>query len=268
MERGKRYDLLLRYAFQPQTVTRYTLIVEPYWWNTLLFRAGIGLFILAAAAAGTFWGYRRRQTRRFILQEEQREKATLALRSIQSQLNPHFIFNSLNSIQSLVNAGDIDGTNRYLTEFSTLMRATLTEHDRILHRLGSELESMETYLRLEQLRFHFQYHIHSDPALEDAEIPRLLLQPIIENAVRHGVSGLREQGVISIMATREGGDLRIAIRDNGVGFPRGVTTGYGLKLTYDRIRLLNQMYGEAQIELAGPERPETTFTFIFKNWLS
>lgn len=268
MERGKRYNLLLRYTFQPQTVTRYTVIVQPYWWNTLLFRAGIGLLILTTAAALTFWGYKRKQTRRFALQEEQREKATLALRSIQSQLNPHFIFNALNSIQSLVNAGDIDGTNRYLTEFSALIRVTLTEHDRILHRLGNELKSMEIYLRLEQLRFHFQYHIHADPALEDAEIPLLLLQPIIENAVRHGVSALREQGVISIMVTREGGDLRIAIRDNGAGFPQGATTGYGLKLTYDRIRLLNQMYGGTQIELVGPTHPETTFTFVFKNWLS
>lgn len=274
MERGGRYDLYLRYSFQPETVTHYTMVIWPYWWNTLLFRIGIGLLLLVLAAAIAFLVYRRKKLNQFDRQEEQRQKAILSLQSIQAQLNPHFIFNSLTSIQGLINSGNIDGANQYLSEFSVLMRNTLAEHERILHRLGSELKSMETYLRLEQLRFHFQYRFYIDPGLrvDEGEIPRLLLQPVIENAVRHGVSGLRENGIISIFVTREGDDLKIGIQDNGPGMPANKPAnkdgkGYGLNLTHDRIRLLNQMQGEVPIELTGPEGPGTTFTFIFKNWL-
>lgn len=245
--------------------------MSPYWWNSGLFRIAMALLILLLAAVAGFLVYRKRKIRQFATQEEQRQKAILSLQSIQAQLNPHFIFNALTSIQALVNTGDIDGTNQYLSEFSILMRNTLTEHERIQNRLGAELKSMETYLRLEQLRFHFRYSFTVAPSLkvDEIEIPRLLLQPVIENAVKHGVSGLRENGMISVSVFSVSADLKIEIQDNGPGMVSpGQHNGYGLKLTNDRISLLNQVQGEYPIELACAEGKATTFIFTFKNWLS
>ena len=191
--------------------------------------------------------------------------ATQALRSVQAQLNPHFIFNALTSIQGLINTGDIDGANAYLSAFSVMMRNTLEDQEHLNNRLGAELDSMETYLSLEQLRFHFQYSVRVEPGLNPnaIEIPRLLLQPIIENAVRHGVSGLREEGLIRVSAFARSPDLLITIQDNGPGFV-SLGTGHGLRLTEDRILLLNRLNPQNPIHLS---REGSTFTFTFVKWL-
>lgn len=266
--RGHTYDLSLRYRFQPETEAHYTVVVAPYWWSTTW-------FVATAVIAGllvSFELYRRRKRHQLTEQENRRQTAIQSLRSVQAQLNPHFIFNALTSIQGLVNRRDIDGANEYLSAFSNLMRNTLTGQDRVQGTLGQELKSMETYLRLEQLRFHFRYHIDSDLPLDTIEVPHLLFQPIIENAVKHGVSSLRENGLVTLAAFTRSDDLVVEITDNGYGCHPGETDSrgkYGLRLTTDRIRLLNQLNPAASIGLlytAG--RRATTFTFIFSKWLT
>lgn len=272
--RGNTYDLALRYRFQPETVVHYTVTVGRYWWGErwfiILLSAGIpGLGLLLG-----FRAYRTGKRLQLAAQEAQKEKATQALRSVQAQLNPHFIFNALTSIQGLINRGDADGANQYLSDFSILMRNTLTDYERIVGSLDQELKSMETYLSLEQLRFHFHFTVSATPGLpvNTLEIPRLLLQPIIENAVKHGVAPLRERGYIGLTVSSRDTDLVISIYDNGPGFSGGsVTSGdnYGLRLTADRIRLLNQLNPAAPIELVhAKDGPGTTFTFIFSKWLA
>jgi two-component system, LytTR family, sensor kinase len=276
--RGNTYDLALRYKFQRETIVHYTIAVSRYWWSTTWFLVTLCTALGAAVIFWSFVSYRSKKERQWAIQEGQKKRATQALRSVQAQLNPHFIFNALTSIQGLVNTGDIDGANRYLSEFSLLMRHTLSEQDQILNRLGMELASMETYLRLEQLRFHFGFSFHVDPSLlvDELEIPRLLLQPVIENAVKHGVSGLRENGYIRVSVHADSPHLTIDIRDNGPGFRPAIQEGagrepgasYGLRLTADRIRLLNQLQPETPIELTRADGSGTTFTFTFKNWLA
>lgn len=266
--RGHSYDLQLRYRFQPETEAHYTIVVAPYWWASTW-------FIVTAAAAGLaslFEIYRRRKRRQLAEQEKRRQTAIQSLQSVQAQLNPHFVFNALTSIQGLVNRGDIDGANEYLSTFSTLMRNTLTQHDRLAGSLSQELKSMDTYLRLEQLRFHFDYRIDSDLPADTIEVPHLLFQPIIENAVKHGVSSLRENGLVKLAAYTRAEDLVVEITDNGFGCHPARPDGkpsFGLRLTTDRIKHLNQLNPATPIDLrytAG--RRATTFTFIFSKWLT
>lgn len=266
--RGHSYDLQLRYRFQPETEAHYTIVVAPYWWASTW-------FIVTAAAAGLaslFEIYRRRKRRQLAEQEKRWQTAIQFLQSVQAQLNPHFVFNALTSIQGLVNRGDIDGANEYLSTFSILMRNTLTQHDRLAGSLSQELKSMETYLRLEQLRFHFRYRIDSDLPADTIEVPHLLFQPIIENAVKHGVSSLRANGLVKLAAFTRAEDLVVEITDNGFGcHPTGPDgkPSFGLRLTTDRIKHLNQLNPATPIDLrytAG--RRATTFTFIFRKWLT
>jgi LytS/YehU family sensor histidine kinase len=218
----------------------------------------------------SFLAYRRKKRRQMVIQEAQKQQAIQALRSVQAQLNPHFIFNALTSIQGLVNRGDTDGANKYLSAFSVLMRNTLTAHEQLMGSLHQEFRAMDTYLSLERLRFHFRFQLDIADGLDNLEIPRLLLQPIVENAVKHGVSSLRDQGFILLKATRNETDLLISIEDNGPGFTHAATgQGYGLRLTSDRIQLLNQLYPSTPITLTHTGGVQgTTLTFIFSKWLA
>ena len=258
-------------------MAHYTIVVSPYWWGATWFLATLSSVLGVLAILTIFLTYQREKRRQSVIQEEQKQKATQALRSVQAQLNPHFIFNALTSIQGLVNRGDIDGANQYLSTFSVLMRNTLAHHDHLMSALDQELKSMEIYLSLEQLRFHFQFAIHTAPDLpvDSLEIPRLLLQPIIENAVRHGVSALRERGLVTVSVSAREKDLLIEVQDNGPGYSGPAPAespaqgNYGLRLTADRIRLLNQLNPSTPIDLVhSGEDGKTTFTFIFNKWLA
>jgi len=172
------------------------------------------------------------------------------LRAIHGQLNPHFIFNSLNSIQGLINTNKISKANEYLSEFSNLIRNTLIDSDKIYHTLDKEIKTLITYLKLEQLRFEFDYHFKIDESINISEIefPTLLLQPLVENAVKHGVSGLRDEGEITIHFFRDNHNLMVEIMDNGKGFEnKAQQNGYGWKLTNDKIELLNKISGSESI---------------------
>lgn len=266
---GYDYTLLLRYKFQPETVNEYTFIVKPHWWQTTFFRlfsvllSAIILFLLL------FYLYKKRKKKQKIIQQEHTQKMLLEIKAIRAQLNPHFIFNALSSIQGLINSGKINDANFYLSEFSNLMRNTLTESDTIFHPLEKEIKLLETYLKLEQLRFQFDYKIELDINIKvnEIEIPSLLLQPLVENAVKHGVSALQEKGKIYINFFISDRDLIAEVKDNGGGFNSVITPdGYGFKLTNDRIILLNKMNKEQQIcKKIFRKNDQTIVQLIFKN---
>lgn len=188
---------------------------------------------------------------------KQRRKANqqLALRSLRSQMNPHFIFNALNSVNSFISVSDERAANRFLTEFSTLMRTVMenSEHDFI--PLYKELEIIRIYVELEHFRFKdkFSYRIEVDPRLDEEEfkIPAMLIQPYIENAIWHGLRYKEEKGELLISFEDKGDKLIVKIQDDGIGRrkSREIKTrnqkknkSTALKNIGQRVRLFNSLH--------------------------
>jgi len=155
--------------------------------------------------------------------KSEKEILKLEQQLLLSQMNPHFIFNSLNSINALITENDSEKTSKYLTDFSKLMRLILESSRKELITLENEIEIIEYYLQLEQLRLNnkFDYYIDIDEKiaeeLTDIMIPSMLLQPYVENAIIHGISPLKAKGKIIIKLYLNDQSVNIEIEDNGVG---------------------------------------------------
>ncbi len=215
LQHGDDYLLQVRYIIHPRYIQEYTFSVDPRWYQTAKFKMYLLFGCLCVGFAFVLFNYRQRvKTARW-----KKDQLSLELKAIRAQLNPHFVFNALSSIQGLINKNDIAKANHYLVEFSSLLRESMANNDKEMIPLGNELKILETYLKLEQLRFHFQYEIIVDEALNKnaIEIPSLLLQPLIENAIKHGVSALNEKGLIMIRICKNNNDLLAIITDNGNG---------------------------------------------------
>jgi two-component system LytT family sensor kinase len=187
------------------------------------------------------------------------------LGALKMQLQPHFLFNTLNAIVVLVRQQRGPEAEETLSRFSDLLRAVLSDIDAQEVPLHRELEYLRLYLAIEQVRFsdRLQIDINADPAVLDALVPHMGLQPIVENAVRHGISRRAAAGSIAIAAVRLPPDdtLRITVTDDGPGLPSGVVPeGKGIGLTNTRARL-EQLYGEAgTLHLASGDRGGTVVT--------
>jgi len=266
-----RYKLRIRYAVQREHVKTYQFEVEPAWYQSLLFKIVSGLLISAFFGAFLFLVLLIRQKQKTREELSRKNKVQLELKSIYAQLNPHFVFNALSSIQGLINKQDIKGANDYLSDFSKLMRESLQNSNKEEVPLQQEMKTLGVYLKLEQLRFGFQFFIKASDNINvyETSIPSLLLQPIIENAVKHGVSSLYEKGCIGVEFFKDNDAMRVAITDNGSGFTgNGQQGGFGLKLTEDRIKLLNELNREQQIVLTINKGAAagTTVNIIFNYW--
>jgi len=218
-----------------------------------------------------FFIYYRRNQGKLKTAAQEKQMAALKLKSIRSQLNPHFMFNALSSIQNLINKNDIKGANYYLSIFSGLTRQVLDSNNEELLSLEEELKILDDYLQMEQLRFGFRYEIKADEDLNQAniEIPAMLLQPFVENAVKHGVSGMKQEGRIQISVRRENHDLLLSVADNGKGFiSDNQSSGYGLKLSRERVELLNQIYKDQSLTLTIAPHGGSTITLRLLNWIS
>lgn len=171
------------------------------------------------------------------------------LDALRYQLNPHFLFNTLNAISTLVVDGRNDEASRMIARLGDLLRTTLERTDGDVVSLADELELVRRYLDIEQIRLGERLAVHIDVA-EDAwaaRVPSLILQPLVENAIRHGVAPREEGGRVTITATRMGGLLQLHVADDGPGLrARGTdaraSSGIGLANTRERLK---QLYGEA-----------------------
>jgi len=145
----------------------------------------------------------------------------LALRSLRSQMNPHFIFNALNSVNSFISENDQRSANKFLTNFSRLMRSVMENSEYDFIPLQKELEILELYLTLEHFRFkdQFEYAIEVNEEVdeEDYNIPPMLVQPYIENAIWHGLRYKTDSGILKLGITTENENLIVTISDNGIG---------------------------------------------------
>jgi len=170
------------------------------------------------------------------------------LRALKSQLQPHFLFNTLHSISALMHT-DVRAADRMMTRLSDLLRMSLENDGVQVTRLSRELEFVTGYLEIEKVRFGDRLGVTLEIAPEtlDAQVPHLLLQPLVENAVRHGVARLSANGKLGILASHEGPSLHLVIRDNGPGLcdsgTSGAKAGLGLRATRERLQTL---YGNHQ----------------------
>jgi len=188
----------------------------------------------------------------------QAEVTQAQLQALRMQLHPHFLFNTLNSISSYLRT-DVEIADEMIGRLGHFLRLTLQNPGTEEIALEQELQFLKEYLAIEQARFQdrlrTEYEI--EPATLNALVPNLILQPVVENAVRHGVAG---SGTIRIAAKRLNGNLQIVIHDNGAGLPENVKKGIGLTATGDR---LHRMYGsDARLDLANDPNGGTTVTLL------
>ena len=196
-----------------------------------------------------FWMFKSNRQRRLA-------NNLLALKSLRTQMNPHFIFNALNSVNSFIAQNDERTANRYLTDFSTLMRSVLVNSEEDFISLTKELELLNLYLKLEHSRFKdkFDYELNVDDRIEQDlfQIPPMLLQPYIENAVWHGLRYKKEKGFLKVALVKKDDEtIIIEITDNGIGRTKSAELktehqkkqqSKGLNNIKQRIKILNEMY--------------------------
>lgn len=166
------------------------------------------------------------------------------LEALRMQLNPHFLFNTLHAVSTLVDR-DPDGVRRMIARLSELLRNVLDEEAPQEVPLSEELEFLEDYLEIQSIRFQGELdaEIGVPTELRDAQVPNLVLQPVVENAIKHGASQVRGVGRIELRGRREGDDLVLSVRDNGPGLPESQEDGLGLRNVRARLR---ELYGEDQ----------------------
>jgi two-component system, LytTR family, sensor kinase len=177
------------------------------------------------------------------------------MQALMAQLRPHFLYNALNSVAMLIRAGNRDQALEAVLGYGELLRKTLGADVREVP-LRDELAFLDRYLAIERMRFSdtLSATIKSDPGVDDALVPSLVLQPLVENALHHGLSGVEADARLEIIATRHDSALRLEVRDNGTGLPGDWrlehATGLGLQSTQSRLR---ERYGDRHhFELHSP----------------
>ena len=240
-----------------------TIIISPPWWRTWW---AYLLYILAFVLA--IWAYNRYRMTGIKREKEVLEnKITdrtkeltaiqdrLEMQSLRSQLNPHFMFNSLNAIQELILMEENDKSHSYLARFSKLLRLLLENTEKAFIPLQREIDFIQLYLSLENLRIpELQFSITVDPAIdtEQTAIPNMILQPYIENAIWHGLSHKATDKKLQIRITKTKGAIQYEIEDNGVGRKKSAELkslfrkehkSKGMELLSKRFKLLSKELG-------------------------
>lgn len=189
----------------------------------------------------------------------ERKLAEYRLEALRAQMNPHFVFNAINGIQSKILQKDPHEAYTYLAKFSQLIRLFLTGTMQQYVALSTEIESIRLYVEFEQLRFDdsFDFELMVSPDLEDEglQIPSMIIQPFVENAIWHGLMPLKDRkGRVSIKIEKLEEHLLVTVTDNGVGMLKskskhraGGHTSFGIELTRKRIELLTNQNGKITV---------------------
>jgi len=217
-------------AFKP-------LLVKTWHYNLMVY----GVIVAVSQAFDYYRKYRERERH---ASELEKHLVQAKLQALQMQLNPHFLFNTLHSISSLMHK-DVEAADRMIMRLSDLLRAALSSADTQEVSLRKELELLKLYLGIEQIRFGDRLSVQMNVADEtlDAQVPNLILQPLVENAIRHGIEPRARPGKIELHASRQADALSLAVCDNGKGIPdtKPAREGVGLSNTRERLR---ELYGE------------------------
>ncbi|MES2380799.1 MAG: histidine kinase [Bacteroidota bacterium] len=220
------------------------ITVLPPLWDTFMFKivaVAVILIVVIIMVVGTVKGQKQKQ-------EYNRKIVESELKSLRLYMNPHFIFNSLSSLQSFVLTNEIDKANNYITKFSKLIRSVMSYSVKGEINLKDEIKLLQSYLELEKERFgnsfNFQISYSDELFAEHIVIPSLMIQPFVENAIKHGITGLLARvGVIKVKFEKRDNDLYCIVEDNGRGIDKdkqkdGLYVSSGINFTEERIRLL------------------------------
>jgi two-component sensor histidine kinase len=228
-------------------------IIDPPFWKTLWFRV-----LVIAAIVSMAWLLVLLQFNRFRKKEREKTRIRQQLneleqKALRAQMNPHFIFNCLSSIQGFIMTKDFETTNNYLTEFARLIRQTLDNSEKTSISIENEIRYLSSYLEIEKMRYAnaFDYSIEVGPEVKQdfTYIPNMLLQPYVENCIRHGLRYKDKDGLIQLKFLQTEKELVCVVQDNGIGrqkageFRSQIRIEYqsrGMKLTEERVNLLNK----------------------------
>lgn len=229
----------------------YFKVLAPFWQKTWFL---VLMVVLLSLLVFALFRFRLNLVRKREAQNAGLERALLSLKlkALRAQMNPHFTFNVMNSIQHFILEKDEESAQRYLSKFSKLIRIILQHSEEDTIPLADEVKALELYLGLEAMRFEyrFEYSIHLDSSIDmnATKIPSMLIQPYVENAIKHGITSLKEKGNITIAIENRGSELKCTIEDNGVGrraaAGRKMGTGhrsFGTSITKERLSVINAL---------------------------
>ncbi|MCY0977701.1 histidine kinase [Chryseobacterium wangxinyae] len=212
------------------------------------------------------------------LKKVQIKNKKIALQSLRREMNPHFIFNSLNSVNQFIATNNELEANQYLTKFSKLMRGVMENSAEDFIPFQQEIDLLQNYLALEKTRFadKFDYEIIVDEDVnqQNLQIPGMMIQPFLENAIWHGLRYKTEKGFLKLSFKKENQQLKIEIKDNGIGIEDSKKQktmhqknreGRGMKNTLERIRLLNDLYRK-NIVCSVKDSPDGVLVQILMNF--
>lgn len=236
--KAQEYELSLK----EQEVQKLALSSRNAWMLAII-------VVLVLLAGGIFFVFYRNRT------QMKQESLRLEQQLLRSQMNPHFIFNCLSAIQRFINIGDDYAANMYLAKFSTLLRSILELSKNPILSLAQEIDFLENYLALEKTRFNenFEYKISKSSEIHysQVQIPFMILQPYVENALKHGFAGRKEEkNILEIRFSKEENRVICEIEDNGMGYDKSQqlkaenTLSYpprGMEITSNRINVFNQV---------------------------
>jgi ligand-binding sensor domain-containing protein len=254
-------------SFGMWTERSIDISITPPWWSTWWFKILAAVLVLGGLYSIIRWRLQLKYRNRIDRSEKEKQLAELRQRTtelemqaLRSQMNPHFIFNSLNAINRFILQNNKQQASEYLTRFSRLVRLILQNSQASLITLESELDSLRLYLELESLRFEkrFDFTIILDPEMDISviRIPPLIIQPYVENAIWHGLMHKEEKGKLEIELSEREGMLNCRITDDGIGRKKaeelkatGTHKSMGLRITADRIALLQQQQRKASASI-------------------
>jgi sensor histidine kinase YesM len=207
--------------------------------KTLFFNALIYWVIVSVAHALNY--YRRYRERELRASELERNLTAAKLKTLQMQLNPHFLFNTLHAISALMHK-DVNAADRMISRLSDLLRRALDSSEAQEVPLWQEIDFLKRYLEIEQARFGDRLEVRFEIAegTSDLLVPNLILQPLVENAIKHGIEPHARRGVVQVSASRNGNRFQLEVCDNGGGLSAGYDERIGLANTRSR---LEQLYG-------------------------
>jgi signal transduction histidine kinase len=249
---GKVLEMVLAFTFRSDEVRALMSagggrFWQKFGWNlvgwifvTLPF--GVVVYFSIAGIAHAIRYFFEATDREIQLPRVSEQLASTRLAALQAQLNPHFLFNSLNTIAVLVRDGDRRAATRVIEQLSDVLRSTLSRTQASEVALDDELALVRQYLAVEQARFPDRLRpvLDIDPATLSAAVPRFALQHLVENALRHGIAKRTDAGRLAVTARRDGDILELSVEDDGPGLPAAAvdTKGHGLDNTRERLRTL------------------------------